>query len=295
MTSSSHIAITALVSDRERAIVEQAGEHLTLALGKAGDKDWTCTCTFHPDRAALVNDSTSALRVTSLLPEAESSHEPWAEVESRLRASYAALARHETPVFICTVFRHVGEGAEPAREKSIRDRIHRLNLLAAEISRETSAFVIDLDRVLADVGARNLETDYRLSGQAREMAAHTLALTVLTNGLDALAPFELQDAAREILANRRPIVAATSDSRAATTLPKNMLAVGRGRRRQVVSPVGHTVEEKYSEWLVRRVIKGDISAGEALLRLMRAIRRRGLRGSAALLASGLSRQFQRKA
>jgi hypothetical protein len=119
-------------------------------------------------------------------------------------------------VFLCNVFRHVA-GPVPHRyhgtPESLGERIRRFNLLAAEVSQATGAFVVDLDRALTRVGARALGTDYRLGGDAASAAgAEVLVATLFLAGLDAflpaeveakaLAAFEARQAADDWLASR---------------------------------------------------------------------------------------------
>jgi len=295
MTEKSHIPIAALVSEEERAAVQLAAAHLARALSQAAAVPWTCDCVFRPDIEALRPGGDAAIIVTSFLPELEKIEEPWPQAEQRLRAAYTALGERGIPVFICTILRHVGHDEKQEAAAALLLRIRRLNFLAAEISREMGTYVIDLDRVLADIGARRLQTDYRLAGNAAaEMAGHFIALTLVSNGFDALVSFEIQDAARVILASSRPTIAEPNNAKPVVTLRKDLMTLGQGRRKQTVSPVAYTVQENYSGWLVRQVLRGMIGPSEAFRRLIQAVRRRGVRESAALLASGLSKQINRK-
>jgi hypothetical protein len=295
MTGKAHISIAAFVSENEQAAVRLAADHIARALSQAADAPWTCDCVFAPKMETLPRHSEASITIASLLPELQAIEEPWPEAEKRLRTTCATLCKGGAPVFLCTILRHVGRDAEPDAANALMIRIRRLNLLAAEISRETGAYVIDLDRILADIGARRLQTDYRLAGDAAaEMAGHFIALTLVENALDAFVPFEIQDAAREILTSCRPAIATPDSAKPQVTLRKNIMAIGQGRRKQIVSTVSYAVEDNYAGWLVRQVLRGAIGPGEAFQRLVQAVRRRGVRGSFALLAAGLSRQLTRK-
>jgi hypothetical protein len=294
MTVQNHLSIAGFVTENERAAVRAACRHVAASLSQAAETPWTCEAAFVSDLEALRSESGAAILITSLLPELERVREAWPEAEQRLHKAYAALAERDIPVFVCTVLRHIdsGVGAEAA---ALRLRLRKLNLLAAEISRESGIFVIDLDRVLADVGARRLQTDYRLAGNAAaEMAGHFTAVTLVTNGIDALVPFEIQDAARALLLANRPGIAGMDSTQPEITIKKALLSLGQGRRKQIVATVGYTEDENYAGWLVRQVLRGAIGPGEALRRLFQAVRRRGVRASATLLATGLSRQINRK-
>ncbi len=296
MTEKNQISIAAFVSEGERPAVESAAPLLARALSQAADAPWRCDCVFSPDLKTVgQNHADAEIIVTSLLPEVERNGESWPHVEQRLRKAYATLGAGGKPVFICTVLRHIGPEETPETAAELAIRIRRLNLLAAEISRETGVYVIDLDRVLADIGARRLQTDYRLAGKAATgMVSHVIALTLVNNAFDALVPFEVQDAAKEILASGRPAVPGHDCDKPAVTLRKDVMSVGQGRRKQIVSPVSYTVEDNYAGWLVRQVLRGTIGPADALQRLVLAVRRRGIRESLVLLAAGLSRQINRK-
>jgi len=295
MSEKSHISIAAFVTENERAAVQLAADHIARALGHAADVRWTCDCIFSPGMETLQRGSDAAIIVTSFLPELGKVEESWPQAEQRLRTAYTALGERGAPVFICTILRHVGRDVEPETAAALRIRIRRLNLLAAELSRATGAYVIDLDRVLADIGARRLQTDYRLAGNAvADRVGHFIALTLVSNALDAFVSFEVQDAARAILTSCQPPIAGLDSAKPENTLWKGLLPIGRGRRKQIVSPVMYTVQENYAGWLVRQVLRGTIGPGEAFHRLVQAIRRRGIWETAVLFASGLSRQVNRK-
>lgn len=294
MNDNAHILIAALVSENERAAVRLATGRLARALSQADGTEWTCDPEFCHDLAELKENNEAAMIVTSLLPELEKLAEPWTDVEKRLRTTYAALGERGVPVFICTILRHVGDDAEAEATEAIMVRLRKLNLLAAEISRESGAYVIDLDRTLADIGARRLQADYRLDGNAAaEMAGHFMALTLLGNAPEELVSFEVQNAARDILTASRPVVTA-NDATKTGALRRQLRAVGQGRRKQVVLPVVYTERDVYLGWYLRQILRGKIGPGEVFQRVRQAIRQHGILGSAGLVLSSLSRQLQRK-
>src|SRR5207244_6647641 len=142
--------------------------------------------------------------VTSLCIQLVRLYTSWADLEQDLRSSYSALCEAGDPVMICTILRHV-EG-ETDREKAdhTRRRLRQLNLLATELSREYGALIIDLDRILADIGAGRLNTDYRLGGAAAvDVAGKAVAVSIVAHALDAFAPVDVQDAARAVLESYR--------------------------------------------------------------------------------------------
>jgi hypothetical protein len=293
MSDKPYISIDAFVSENERAAVHFAANHITQALSRVTKAPWACDATVRVDMEALKTGD-AAMIVTSLLPELEKLAEPWTEVEKRLRTTYAALGERGVPVFICTILRHIGNDVDPEVAEAIIVRLRKLNLLAAEISRETGAYVIDLDRLLADIGARRLQTDYRLAGNAAaEMAGHFMALTLLANAPEELVSFEVQNAAREILTASRPVVTA-NDATKTAALKREFRAVGQGRRKQVVLPVIYTERDVYVGWFLRQIMRGKIGPAEIFQRLRLAIRQHGFFGSAGLALGSLTRQLHRK-
>lgn len=124
-------------------------------------------------------------------------------------------------VFLCNVFRHVpGRLPLPSngRLPSLRERIRRMNLIAADLSHQTGISIVDLDRGLARHGGRELHTDYRLLGDSAAAAgAAILVSTLFRAGLDehlapevqekALACYEARQAALDFYTSRSYTVA----------------------------------------------------------------------------------------
>ena len=137
VTSAVTIPIKAVVDGHEEAAVRLASARLESSLSAASGAPVVVSCAFEPALDSLDADQACVV-ITSTLAEVANHQEPWPSVERRLRQSYQRLAgRDDVVVFICTVLRHVSadEGAEQTESKRVR--IRRLNLLAAEISRET--------------------------------------------------------------------------------------------------------------------------------------------------------------
>jgi len=281
MNATPPIPIVAMVSMAERAAVDGACRNIVRALGEARGTPWQCDCRFVPGHADLQNAHAGSILVSSLVLEVDAP-EPWTDVEQRLHGIYAGLCARGDPVFICTVLRHTGAGEPDASRRRIR--IRRLNLLAAEISREHGAFVIDIDRQLADVGARRLGTDYRLQGAAAaDMAGNAIAMEIILNGLDTLASVDVQDRARAMLADYKSAVALPE------IRPNNLMSMGQGRRKQTVTTIIDTDQEAHVGWLIQQVLRRQITPLEASNKLLQAVRRRGAKESLAVLASGVVR------
>jgi hypothetical protein len=203
MSVAAPLLIEAVVHDVERPALVAASEQLEECLGTATDGAWPIRLSFRGSAAEVDGPSRPTIVVLSLLPEVAGNDEPLSRTEARWRERLASLAGAGIPcVLICTIFRHV-----PENERSLTiERIRRLNLLAAELSHDTGVGVADIDRVLAFLGGRALQTDYRLGGpMAAEVAAYTIVASILAAGLDDFIPPDVQDRARKYQGSIREI------------------------------------------------------------------------------------------
>lgn len=289
MSESHTIRIRAAVPAQEQGIIERAGNLLSDALKQASNEDWRSGISFAPSAAALQDAPTDgAITIVSLIPALDPLDASWPDVETQLRQACEALSAAGDPVFLCTILRHVPASEEDDQPRLLR--IRRLNLLAAELSREYGCFVIDLDRILADIGGRRLQTDYRLGGAVvAEHVANAIATCIAANALDAVASFEIQDSARAFLEANKPAAGLATDIKLS-----DVVAMGQGRRRQMAATVTDTVQENHVGWLVRQVLNGRIGPQEAFHRLNQAIRNRGAKESVILLAQGAARLLRQR-
>jgi hypothetical protein len=199
MSSLGAIHIEAVVDDAEHPALVAAAEQLRECVAAASDAPGDVLLRFAPSLDAIEVHEPATMVIASLLPEV-SRDDAIASIESRWRAQLSSMPSSPAlSVFLCTVFRHVPRDASSQHangRESTPERIRRLNLLAAELSHDTGAGIIDIDRAFAHLGARALTTDYRLSGPiAAEVAAHTIVASVLSAGLDGtLAPEILERA-----------------------------------------------------------------------------------------------------
>jgi hypothetical protein len=276
------ITIKAAVDSNEQAAVSLAASLLEKSLSAAAGDPVAVRCQFEPSLGRLKASDESGVIISSLLPEVANYEESWTTVESRLREIYRRLAGTDgAALFLCTIFRHVPSGSSADHSRLVR--VRRLNLLAAEISRETGACVIDIDRSLADIGASQLNTDYRLGGQyASEAAAKFIALAVLSAGLDNYVSFEIQDAARASVAGSKLNLSAPVIATRDIVLP-NLLKLGPGRRKQVVATVVDTDQDDHAGWLIHLLMTRQFGVRDAIAKLRGSIARRGLRSSAAMI------------
>jgi hypothetical protein len=201
MSSFGPICIEAVVDDAEHPALVAAAEQLGESLSAVSENGREIRLNFAPSFEEIEVREPATVVIASLLPDV-SSDESMAATEARWRQQLSSLPALPTlSVFLCTVFRHVPRNAseqQPDGWATTTERIRRLNLLAAELSHDTGAGIIDIDRAFAHHGARALKTDYRLSGAvAAEVAAHTIVWSVLSVGLDdAVAP-EIQQRAMQ--------------------------------------------------------------------------------------------------
>ncbi|HWF01308.1 MAG TPA: hypothetical protein VG248_16025 [Caulobacteraceae bacterium] len=279
--------ILATAVSSERASLERASA--LLAEARSHTPGWRKTLRYVPLASveADASESGDRLLVTSLAHEADLVDEPWATTQARLQDRYRRLAgRPRQIVYVCTVFRHVARDVEPAYAQALRRRIRRLNLLAAELSRETGCLVADVDRVMAHVGGLQLGADYRLEGApATEFLARFFASAIAENGLDSFLPFEVHQQVVNWLA-QRPALASAG---AAAAVGGLILDAGpRGRR------AGGTRVDR-AAWYLRQALAGRMSAREISERLARSIVRRGLGGSVRLIFGSVALALRRPA
>ncbi len=281
------IALTAYVSKAEQGVVVRAAELIGTALSVNTKLGQTCACTFVSSLDALMSAARPCLKITSLLFDVERT-EPWPVIEQDLRARFLALTASGDIVFIATVFRETGLHDDPLAR---RIRIRRLNWLAADISRETGAFIIDLDRVLADVGAASLETDYRLLGTpVVEVAACAVASVLVSNGLDGVVEFEDQDLMSAYLSTLQHRASDLAELR-----PQNLIPIGQGRRRQMVATLAGADRQGHINWMIAQVFNGNIGLRSALQKIGQAVRRHGARDIFARFAEGLFKTRKERA
>jgi hypothetical protein len=287
------VTIKAVVDSHERTAVGLAAARLESALAAAG-APVKVRCQFEESIEALKGSDEPCVIIASMLPEAAGFRQPWEQVEKQLREDYQALTAIEgVVVFVCTVFRCLPPEEDTDQSRLVR--VRRLNLLAAELSRETGLFVIDIDRTLAAIGAVSLQTDYRLGGEfAPAAAAKVIALAVVSAGLDAYVSFDAQDAAKLAIGEDRLALAAAAVT-APDLRPSNVLALGAGRRKQVVATVVDTDTEGHAGWLLHLLFTGRLGFKDALEKLRRSIARRGLRSSSAMVVAAFRQAMRGRA
>lgn len=229
--------------------------------------------------------------VLSLAQDIEPLAQAWDQTQARLRAEIPAGAKAHEFFYLTTVFRCVRDEA-PELAAARRTRIRRLNLLAAELSQETGAFVVDLDRALADVGGRALDADWRLESPfAVEAAARRLAMAFLSGACDDLFPATTLEAALAHLQALPPPWPSEGPARA-VPVGLNTLSMRVGGFTQTVQTFGET--DGQAALYLRALLSGAIGPRDALARLNAAVARRGLRQCAMLVFGGAARLAVRR-
>ncbi len=204
MTSQAPIRIEAEVDACEHPAMLAGAQQLAQALHAATGADWPIQLRYwEPGTAPPISEPGSVI-VLSLLADVDRD-EPFAQTEARWRARLAQLSTGTAPVLVCTIFRHLADRRSPAGLKRI-ERIRRLDRMAADLSRDLGATVVDIDRAFAHIGGRVLQTDYRMSGRlAAEVGGHALVLCILSQALDDVVSAEVQDRARAFQGGLREI------------------------------------------------------------------------------------------
>ena len=183
--------IAAVVTESEGRALVLAVEQMRQLFVHAGDREWQIDCDLRDD-LRFEPARPPQICILSLLRELDGALEPIDRVDARLRDELGRLTARQTAVYICTIFRACEDDAARL------ERIRRLNLLAADLSHDLDIGVIDFDRQFADIGARTLESSYRLEGNAaREIAAYMIVKTLLAAGaFDDRIPVETIEQAR---------------------------------------------------------------------------------------------------
>lgn len=187
------VLVMAVVAPTERNAVVAAVHQLVESTHAAGF-DLRLRLSFRPSVATVDTRDPRSIIIVSLLPDLFAD-EAWSQTHGRWRAQATPLAADGAPpVFLCTIFRHIGAApGNPAIE-----RLRRLNLLATELSRDFGFNIVDIDRIFAHFGARELVTDCRLTGPvAAEVAGYAIVDAVLASTLDHLIPPEVQEEAQK--------------------------------------------------------------------------------------------------
>jgi hypothetical protein len=281
------ILLQAAVGAEEARAVRRAAELIGSSLEGAIDVEVSIL----DGVEAMAVTAPPRLLVTSLLGDAEDPVEPWADCERRVRDRYGALA--EDPgliVYVCTVFRHVA-GRSAAADRARLRRIRRLDLLAADLSREMGLLVIDLDRALADLGGATLATDWRLGGpHAAEACAGCLARVVVETALDGVVSAASLDAAVRALALRPAPAAGQPVERPIVIGGGGVPVRSRAGRQSAEVLPGVRGAELY----LRAVIDGTVPLADAAAALRMAIARRGLARTAHSVLGAVGARLARR-
>jgi len=205
------LLIEAVVADSEQHALVAASEQLSECLGAASGIPWPGELRFCATLDAIGKSDRPSMVIASLLPELGRAEEPVPSIVQRWHRELAPILAAVPYVFICTAFRHIatGGGASGHDPSGMSiERLRRLNMAAIELSHDTGAFVIDIDAVLAHLGARSVSADFRLaSAAAAEAAGYVIASSILGVGADDCIPPEIQERAKQHLGGTHQLVA----------------------------------------------------------------------------------------
>jgi hypothetical protein len=258
------LSILALATVEENAAIGMAMTRVSEVVFESGTSAFAVTTGTLSEAAGLSAD----LAIASMLPEAEAAEEPWPTTEHRLRKAIAGLRQNVRKLYICTVFRHAPGPDGRARLA----RIRKLNLLALELSRETGAFIVDVDRMLADAGARSYEADYRLTSPlATEAVAREIVRTLVATGFDAAYPRPAQEGLSKMLDGWRPPRATPQGATTRASDPPARNAVA-------IRADFYTLDDQ-AAFALRRLIRGQIPLREGFRLAASMIRTHGVKGA----------------
>jgi len=113
-----------------------------------------------------------------------------------------------------------------------------------------------------------------------------MAMALLLIGLDAVVPFETQEAARELVRAYGPPMAPVSAPKP-RSISGYPILVRSGRRTQIVEAVVDADDGRFVALQFQRLFKGQLDFQDAAALLADAIRRRGWRLSVARIYSGV--------
>jgi hypothetical protein len=259
------ISILALGTAEENAAIRMAMMRISEAAIEAGGPAFDVATAALSEVVGVSVD----LAIASMLPEAEADEEPWTSTERKLGNAIAGLSQNVRKLYICTVFRHATGPDWRARLA----RIRKLNLLALELSRETGAFIIDVDRMLADAGARSFHTDFRLTGPlATEAVAREIVSTLVATGFGSTYPRPARERLSALLDGWRPprVTPQGTTPRAwIDTRARNVRAIGGA----FSSP------EDSAVFALRRLVRGQISLSVGFELAARMIRKHGVKSA----------------
>jgi hypothetical protein len=273
-------SLIALASPVENAAFVRAAAWLNETLAAAGLADPALRVATRAPDAPVAEIAGADMVLTSLLPELDRADEPWAEAEARLVRRFGEIVPAASRCYLCTIFRSVGPDEAPGTLA----RIRRLNLLATELSRQTGLFVIDLDRALADIGARSYAVDCRLEGPfGVEAVAREMVATLIATGFHARFPRAAQESLERALAQWRPTQAALDP------LGDEFPTLSRAFRYRDLRVQLFQGKEDRAARLLRQVVRREKPLRDFLVIVSTMVRQKGLSACVRIGWAGLRR------
>ena len=154
----------------------------------------------------IPNSPSPNIVILSLLPEMYVRNQHVLETKNRLKSYIEQGQSLGASVLICNIFRHIDAGELSETKPYLVERIRRLNLMAIGLSYESGVGIVDIDRAMAHLGGRNLQSDFLLSGDsAADVVGHALAWSLLSFGLDTVIDPTNQEKAKITLGDLRKV------------------------------------------------------------------------------------------
>lgn len=161
-------------------------ERLAMAAGiDMANRAITAASPGQPRLSLRLDASPASIHLMSLRPALDDLSASIEALEHAWLATLAAQEAQRVRVLLCNLFRHVPDRTRSSGATAMLTRIRELNLLAVRLSHRTGISVVDVDRVMAGLGARSLASDYRLGGtRGAGAAGYAVAHCLLRCGLD---------------------------------------------------------------------------------------------------------------
>lgn len=175
------ITLALAAADFERPAVLEGVRQAATCLERAGSSTLELRVASYPDQDALMAAPLPCVAFLSLGAALDRSDDT--QVEALLTAPLEQLPGRGVAVLLLNQFRYVADRREPAQASRLL-RIRRFNRMAIGLAQRFDITLVDVDRILADLGALNLLCDYRLGSPRGQVAAgYAVARALLANGL----------------------------------------------------------------------------------------------------------------
>lgn len=202
MSFSSTISITARVDREEAPAITVAVEMAAQAMKMAAEACPSITLRFEDPASPTDRANVPHVYLTTLLPALDVTAGSLDDVERHWTRYLADLGETGATILLCNIFRHVRDRVLADGSAPLLGKIRELNLLAVTLSHRLGIHVADVDREMANIGARRLISDYRQrSAIGSDAAGYAIAQCLLRGGFDAVVDPAILEAAQHHLGN----------------------------------------------------------------------------------------------